>query len=419
MLDVRASDESDRSPAEPGMRAGTASRTVFWGSAGLLAYAYAGFPLLAAARALLRPRPIHAGDDVPTLTVIIPAYNEEDVIAEKLENTLAAEYPRDRLEVIVASDGSDDRTNERVQDFGDGVRLLDLPRAGKNAALNEAAAAAQGAIIAFTDADVKLTEDAFRRLVAPFADPSVGGVAGERRHGDLSRRGRLNAGKRTMRRLLSRSGSLTSAEGQLHALRRELFRPIPRGVLDDFWISTRVVAGHQRLVYEPEAGTYPFAGATVLTDPFGRKVRMTGLWFRAVWLSRDLLNPAEHGFYAVQLASHKLLRRLSFLPILGLGITGLSLRRSGPVYRVVWLAQTGLHGAALAGYLLRGKRLGRRKVLKTAVTFDLNQMAAAAALAEQLRGRSTRDDMWQPQRTESPGPRNLAPGISGRSGDPS
>ena len=88
------------------MRAGTVSRTVFWGSAGLLAYAYAGFPLLAAARAFVRPRPILARDDLPTLTVVIPAYNEEEIIAEKLENTLAAEYPRDRLDVIVASDPS-------------------------------------------------------------------------------------------------------------------------------------------------------------------------------------------------------------------------------------------------------------------------------------------------------------------------
>lgn len=420
VLHVPGLDRIRSLPSELGLRAGTVSRTVFWGSAGLLAYAYAGFPLLAAARALVRPRPILARDDLPTLTVVIPAYNEEEIIAEKLENTLAAEYPRDRLDVIVASDGSDDRTNERVRNFGDGVRLLDLPRAGKNAALNEAAAAARGEIIAFTDADVKLTEDAFRRLVAPFADPTVGGVAGERRHGDLSRRRRLNAGKRTMRRLLSRSGSLTSAEGQLHALRQELFRPVPPGVLDDFWISTRVVAGHRRLVYEPEAGTYPFAGATVLTDPFGRKVRMTGLWFRAVWLGRDLLNPVEHGFYAVQLASHKLLRRLSFVPILGLGVSGPLLRRSGPFYRAAWLAQTGLHGAALAGYLLRGTRLGRFKVLKAALTFDLNQAAAAVAVAEQLRGQNARDDMWEPQRMESPDPRSPASaGTSVRPDDPS
>jgi glycosyltransferase involved in cell wall biosynthesis len=403
----------------PGFGAGAVSRTAFWASTGFLAYAYVGFPLLAAARAFLRPRPVFAGDALPTLTVVIPAYNEETVIAEKLENTLASNYPRDRLDVIVASDGSDDRTNERVRDFGEDVRLLDLPRAGKNAVLNDAAAAARGEIIAFTDADVKLTEDALRRLVAPFADPSVGGVAGERRHGDLSRRRRLNAGKRTMRRLLSRSGSLTSAEGQLHALRRELFRPIPQGVLDDFWISTRVVAGDRRLVYAPEAGTYPFAGATELTDPFGRKVRMTGLWFRAVWLSRDLLNPVEHGFYAVQLASHKLLRRLSFFPILGLAIGGTFLRRSGPFYRVVWLAQAGLHGAALAGYVLRGKRLGGSKVLKAALAFDLNQAAAAAAVAGQLRGRSTRDDMWEPQRTEVPALRKLAPDRSVRQDQPS
>ncbi|MGH3005931.1 MAG: glycosyltransferase [Gaiellaceae bacterium] len=374
-------------------------RAVFWGSVGVLAYAYAGFPLLVAARALVRNRPITAGDGLPSVTVVIPAHNEAGIIEGKLENTLSAGYPPERLEIIVASDGSDDGTNDVVRVHPAGVRLLALPRVGKNAALNEAAAAARGEILVFTDADAKMTERALHYLVAPFADPEVGGVAGERRHGDVSRPKSLAAAsRRSLRKLLSRSGSVTSAEGQIYAVRRELVQPAPPNVPDDFWISTRVIAAHSRLVYEPRAATYPFVGATRVHDPFERKVRMTGPSLRALWLARELLNPGAYGFYAVQLFSHKLLRRLVFVPVVGLAVTAIALSRHGRVYRLAALAQAGLHGAALAGLLLRGTRLGRLRALRAALAFDLSNAAAAVALAQQLRGRRPRDDMWAPQR---------------------
>ena len=143
---------------------------------------------------------------------------------------------------------------------------------GKNGALTRAASAANGEVLVFTDADTKLTERTLLHVAAPFADPEVGGVAGERRHGHESNPGRRAAaqGKRLLRRLMSRAGSVTSAEGQIYAVRRELFEPVPDNVPDDFWISTRV-ASQRRLVYEPEAASYPFAGATVVRHPFERK----------------------------------------------------------------------------------------------------------------------------------------------------
>jgi hypothetical protein len=379
-------------------------RAVFWGSVGVLAYAYAGFPLLVAARALVRNRPVTMGDALPSVTVVIPAHNEAGIIEEKLENTLSVGYPPERLEIIVASDGSDDATNDLVREHPAGVRLLQLPRVGKNAALNEAAAAARGEIVVFTDADAKMTEHALHYLVAPFADPEVGGVAGERRHGDASRPKSLAAASRhSFREFLSRSGSMTSADGQIYAVRRELVEPAPPNVPDDFWISTRVVAAHSRLVYEPRAATYPVAGATRVHHPFERKLRMTGPSLRALWLGRGLLNPAAYGFYAVQLFSHKLLRRLVFIPVVGLAVTATALSSHGRVYRLAALAQAGLHGAALAGLLLRGTRLGRLKALKAALAFDLGNAAAAVALAQQLRGRRPRDDMWVPQRVTQTG----------------
>jgi hypothetical protein len=199
---------------------------------------------------------------------------------------------------------------------------------------------------------------------------------------------------------MSRAGNVTSAEGQIYAVRRELFQPVPENVLDVFWISTRVVAAHRRLVYEPEAASYPLEGATVVRRPFERMVRMTGPFFRAVWLRRDLLNPAEYGFYSLQLISHKLMRRLLFVPLIGLAMTAPGLRSSGRVYRAAGLAQGLLHGAALAGLLLRGTRLCRLPPLKAALAFDRKNVAATVALVQQLRGMRPRDDLWEPQRAE-------------------
>ena len=357
--------------------------------------------MLVLVRGLVRHRPLAQGGALPSITVVVPAYNESGIIVEKLENTLALEYPRGLVEVIVASDGSTDGTNELVEAFGNGISLLALPRVGKNRALTRAAEVARGEILVLTDADTKLTVHTLLHIAAPFADSEVGGVAGERRHGAAASRPRFSArGKRLLRELMSRAGSVTSAEGQIYAVRRELFEPVPENVPDDFWISTRVVARHRRLVYQPDAASYPFAGATVVRDPFERKVRMTGPLFRSFWLGRDLLNPTEHGFYAVQLLSHKLLRRLVFVPVLGLALTAPALSRSGRVYRVIALGEGLLHGAALAAYVLRGSRFGRRGPLKAALGFEQSCVASAVALAGQVLGRRSRDDMWEPQRAE-------------------
>jgi glycosyltransferase involved in cell wall biosynthesis len=387
------------------MTRGTGARLLFWGSFGVLAYTYVGFPLIVALRGALRPRPLTAGTDTPPVSLVVAAHNEAAVIAQKLDNSLSLDYPRGRLEVIVASDGSDDGTNEIVAAYeAPEVRLLALPRQGKNVTLNEAAAAARGDVLVFSDADTMLTPDAVRHLVRAFADREVGGVAGERRH-----RGHRGSGtihrvvwrcKRGIRELLSRAGSVTAAEGQVHAVRRELFAPIPVNVLDDAWISMQVVAAHRRLVYEPLAASYPFAGATALRTPFERKRRLTRYWLRGVWSSRRLLDPREYGFFAVQLFSHKLLRRLLFIPLLGLAGSAPRLWSRGRFYRLVTVGQIWLHGAALVGFLFRDTRLGRQKVSRAAFAFDMVHAASFAALADLLRGRRERDDIWVPQRAE-------------------
>ena len=154
---------------------------LFWASVGLVAYAYAGYPLLLMLRAYLFPRPVRCADITPRVTLIVCAHNEANDIAAKLENLLSLDYPSDRLDIVIASDGSTDGTDDVVRGFPQ-VKLLSLPRRGKIPTLNVAVAAAKGEILVFSDANSMYERTALRALLRPFADPGVGGVAGDQRY---------------------------------------------------------------------------------------------------------------------------------------------------------------------------------------------------------------------------------------------
>ena len=378
----------------------TATFWLFWGALGTLLYGYIGFPLLAALRALLAPRPV-ARDPAhrPSVALIIAAHNEAKVIVQKLENTRALDYPRQLVELIVASDGSDDGTVAlAARHGGPELRLLDLPRQGKNRTLNAAVAATSGEILVFSDADSMLDAAALRWLVAPFADPAVGGVGGDYRY----ERGGGGDGERaywSLDRALklwqSRAGSMTSATGQLYALRRELFTPLPDGVTDDFFASVQAPLAHKRLLFEPRAVATGPVASTARAE-FRRKVRVSTAGLRGVWLARRGLNPRTHGLFALQLFSHKLLRRLNVLPLLTLSAVAPLLWRRGPLYRLTAAALWGLHGLGLLGFLLRDTRLGRAKLLSLPLFFELVNSAVLAALVGVARGE--RQDSWVPER---------------------
>lgn len=373
---------------------------VFWASVAVLLYTYLGFPLLLALRAALRPQPVRKGPACPRVSLLIAAHNEIDTIVTKLDNCLALDYPPEHLEIIVASDGSDDGTVEAVQAHQRApVRLLALPRRGKNLTLNEAARSATGEILVFTDADTALTPESLRHLVAPFSDPEVGGVAGDFRYAAGSARG---GGERTYwsidrrwKRLQTLAGSVTSATGQLYALRRELFTAIPPGVTDDFFTSTQAVAAGRRLVFEPLARARGVVEERARAE-FRRKVRVVTAGLRGVWAMRKLLNPLRYGFYSLQLASHKVLRRLMFLPILLLAGSTPLIWSFGWFYQSFGVAQIAFHGAAVLGWLLRARPVGRIKVLQLPFFFDMVNLAAALAVVE-IAGRK-RHDIWEPNR---------------------
>ena len=395
------------------------SRLVFWLSGALLAWTYVAFPLVVLVRARLAPRPVRRAPITPSVSVVIAAHNEAATIAAKLANLRELDYPRDCLEVVIGSDGSTDGTDAIVAGEP-GVRLLSLPRVGKAEALNAAVAAASGEILVFSDANSMYDPGALRALVAPFADPEVGGVAGDQRYPAPRRRGAATAADRgddgggtgegergywdLDRRLKvaeSAAGNVISATGAIYAIRRELFVPVPAGVTDDFVTSARVVAQGRRLVFVTDAIAWePVAPGA--SSEFGRKVRVMTRGLRGVVLMRSLLDPRRHGFYSLQLASHKLLRRLMVWPSIGLGLSSLALGRRGPLYRLAAAAQATAWTLAAAGLALSRRPIGRQRILALPAFVALTHAAAIRATWNLLSG--TRIDRWDPSERRAPRP---------------
>jgi cellulose synthase/poly-beta-1,6-N-acetylglucosamine synthase-like glycosyltransferase len=382
---------------------GRVATAAFWVSAFTIAATYVGFPALLFARGRIVRRPVAAADISPDVTIVIAAHDEEQSIGAKLDNVLALDYPVDRLQVLIASDGSTDRTNDIVAGFGErGIRLLALPRVGKAAALNAALAEATGEIVVFSDANSMFVPGAIRAIVRPFADPAVGGVAGDQRYNRGGATGAMAEGERgywdldrALKLAESASGSVTSATGAIYAVRRELITPVVDGVTDDFYTSTVVIAAGRRLVFAEDAAAHEPVASSGGVE-YGRKVRVMTRGLRGVVVRRSLLDPRRHGFYAIQLLWHKLLRRLMVFPLLAVAITSPILWNRGWLYRLATIGQAAVYALAGVGIATRGQPLSRARPLALPAYFCLVNLAALQATLNVLRGR--RIDRWEPRR---------------------
>jgi cellulose synthase/poly-beta-1,6-N-acetylglucosamine synthase-like glycosyltransferase len=379
--------------------------TAFWLSVAMLVYAYAGFPVLVSLVGLCRRRDVLKERLTPSVSVIIAAYNEEAAIAERLENVLTSDYPSGQLEVIVADDGSSDRTAAIVEGYRErGVRLLSLPRRGKIPALNDAVTHATGEILVFSDANIRCDRGAIAALTQNFADPRVGGVAGHTTYLVSARTESSGDGERLywqydtwLKQLESQTGSVVSAHGGLYAVRRRLYLAVTdSSVTDDFAISTAVIEQGYRLVFEAEARAVEYT-TTEARREMRRRVRLMTRGLRAVSLRRRLLNPLRFGFYAVSLFSHKVLRRLAPLWLIVIAVATVWLAVEGrPLFVAAAFAQLAFYGLALTGGLLRGRRVGRLKPFCVPFYYCMANAASAMALWHFLRGK--RISLWQPQR---------------------
>jgi cellulose synthase/poly-beta-1,6-N-acetylglucosamine synthase-like glycosyltransferase len=381
----------------------TAAKICFWAGAAALAYTYVGYPLLVAALSRLRPREVRKRDGwTPSVSVVITAYNEERDLAAKLENTLALDYPPDRLEIIVASDCSNDRTDDIARAYGArGVRLhRQQERLGKTAAQNAAVEQARGEIILFSDATTLYEPDVLRVMMPSFADESVGCVAGRLIYVDPAASS-VGKGARSywgyesfLKRHESRVCSLIGASGCLYAVRRAAYVPLYNEACSDFIIATKMVEQNLRAVYEPDA---------VCTEETNRRadkelkmrVRVITQTFTDLWRHRALLNPLRGGFYSVQLLSHKVMRYLAPVFLLLVLVASLALWRTSVFYALAALAQVCFYAAALLSWLL--ERVGLRfRPLALPQYFVLANLASLLAFYKFLRGE--RYARWEPIR---------------------
>jgi biofilm PGA synthesis N-glycosyltransferase PgaC len=286
---------------------------LFVTSIGLLLYIYAGYPLIIVGLAKFFRRPIHKAAIFPTITIVIPAHNEEFVIAEKLDNILSLDYPRDRLQIIVCDDASDDRTTSIVQEYSSrSIELSIGARAGKVGALNRALTLATGEIFVITDADIILSPDSLRELVANFADENVGCVIAQTRMMSSNLETSDSGGlywryEALIRQNESDLHSTVAATGHLMALRHKIMQPIPANViLDDFYLDMMTIRQGYRVISEPKAIVWERPTKSI-EDDVTRRRRLTAGRYQMLLMSRDYFTQLS-GLLRFQVISHKFLR---------------------------------------------------------------------------------------------------------------
>jgi cellulose synthase/poly-beta-1,6-N-acetylglucosamine synthase-like glycosyltransferase len=347
------------------------ARTTFWGSLALLAHTHLLYPLsLAGLRALRRPASIsERAQPVPFVSLIVAAHDEEDVIERKLADALALEWPRERLELIVVSDGSSDRTVERARSAGADL-VLDLPRGGKIAAQNAAAAGASGELLAFSDANCFWHPRALVELVAPFADPEVGYVCGQVRftaaEGDGNEEGAYWRYELWVRALESDLAGVTAGNGGIYAVRASAYPALPPSRSHDLNLPFMLAKRGQRSRYAPAALAEEKQVPT-LEGEFARKRRMMrGLW--DIVIADRMIDPRGYPpLYAYEVLSHRLLRYASPLLHVFALLANLRLLGRGRLARLALAVQLAVPVAALApAPQPRLARLCRYYVLTTA-----------------------------------------------------
>ena len=374
---------------------------LLWVTIVMLAYIYVGYPIAAIALARIWPRRVDKRRVTPTITVIITAYNEEAHIEQKLRNVLALDYPKEQLDVIVASDASSDATDRIVLAFNaPNVRLLRVEgRLGKTACQNEAAAAASGDVLLFTDATTSIEADALRAMSSNFHDPSVGCVAGRLTYVATQDDATGHGGKSywnyeiMLRMAESTLGSLIGVSGCLYAIRRSAYRAIAPDLISDFVVAMVVREQGLRTVLEPEA----VCREQTLDRPnreLSMRVRVGMRSLAALASQKRFLNPFRFGLFAWQLWSHKLLRYLSPVFWLIALLANAALALQG---RYLWLLamQLIVLFSGLVGFTTLGL-FGKSRLRAQPYYFLLTNLASAVSLFRFLRGE--RIVTWTPLR---------------------
>jgi cellulose synthase/poly-beta-1,6-N-acetylglucosamine synthase-like glycosyltransferase len=376
--------------------------TVFLLAIGLVLYTFIGYPLLIAALARCRPLMVPPLSRLPSVSLIVAAHNEEAVIAEKLDNALSLNFPLDRLEIIVASDHSTDRTDHIVSTYaGRGVKLVCLPvRGGKVAAQDRALKHAAGEILIFSDASTLLQADTLQKLVRHFADPMVGCVSCEDRSVSwrgpdaIEDEGLYVRYEMSIRRSESRLGSLVGASGCCFAIRRSLWINMDTSLAEDLMLPLHIREHGFKTVSDPEAVAY-VTTVDSQVEEYARRVRTATQGIMTLLEMKRLFNPLSAGLFSLQLISHKLCRFLAPFFLLTALLSNLALTSLHPIYSILLTLQAVFYGAAAAGFAWRTRALLLR-ALSLPCYLVIVQCAVVHAWVRVARG--SRCAVWAPSR---------------------
>lgn len=378
-----------------------ALKVLFFSCLFLTAYSYVVYPALLAIIASLASRRVRAGESWPKATVIISAYNEEGIIAEKISNTLALDYPKDRLEVIIASDGSTDRTDTIVRSFEkEGVILMQAGvRRGKTPCLNDAVTKATGEIIVFSDADSMYDSGALRKMAEYLNDPQVGLVTGSTMYVSesdgamVATSGIYTRLERAIKRYESAIGSCVGADGAIFAVKKALYKPLRSDDINDLVIPLNVVRQGYRVVINDGVFCRE-ASAKGPDDEFRRQTRITNRTLRAIFRNADLLNFFRYPAFSFELFSHKIIRLGAPFFMAALLPLNMLLFGEGWLYKAFLAGQALFYSGALAGMVLEKK--GRSSGLGFIYHFVMVNLSMLFGWLKFLAGE--KQVMWQPPR---------------------
>jgi len=361
------------------------AEVIFWATVALVFYTYVGYSLLIMLMARFSRDKLARHDIEPRVTFLITAYNEERDIAQKLQNTLALDYPRDRLEILVASDGSTDKTDEIVRGFApQGVRLVRVEgRVGKTETQNQAVRQATGDVIVFSDATTKYERMNLRKIVRNYADPTVGAVSGRYEYfnptGASIGVGNILFWKyeNFIKSSQTRIKTITGCCGCIYSVRRALYEPLPPDIISDLVEPLKILEKGYRIVFEPDAVAHE--ETTEKTgEEFNMRIRVITRGMRGMLFMRKLFNPLRHGFVSFQLISHKLLRWLMPVFMVAALVTN-AFMLGRPFYNLTFALQVAFYALAILGWLAERFHV-RSRILSVPLYFSTVNLASLISM---------------------------------------
>ena len=372
---------------------------IFWASLAFIFYAYAGYLLVLLVLSCIRNRTVLSGDIQPTVSFVITAYNEEVRIKEKIENTLLQQYPRERLEIVVASDCSSDRTDEIVRAYApSGVRLIRAPeRRGKEAAQKVAVSQTNGEVLVFSDAATTLPPQGIANIVRSFHDPSVGCVSSVDQFvdakGNLSGEGAYVKYEMLLRRLETKVNTLVGLSGSFFAARRTVCTPWADDLQSDFnTLLNSMKAGLRGISDSKSVGYY--RNLTDEQKEYQRKVRTVLRGIAVLMRSLPMLNPFRYGIFAWQLFSHKLCRWLVPFAMIGAFASNVALAAQSTLYAVLLTGQVIFY--ILAAAYIAGRWMPKSSLLRLPSFFVLVNLSILDAWVRYMKG--DRVFRWEPSK---------------------